>query len=63
MDFKERLLCELLDLARKRELLRRTLDGDNSNCDKRAVELLQQQLEVMSKYEEILYIRVLELMK
>lgn len=63
MDFKERLLCELLDLARKRELLRRTLDGDNSNCDKRAVELLQQQLEAMSKYEEILYVRVLELMK
>ena len=63
MDYKERLLCELLDLSRKRELLKRTLDGDVSNSDKRAVELLQQQLEAMSKYEEILYVRVLELMK
>lgn len=63
MDYKERLLCELLDLARRRELLKRTLDGDVSNSDKRAVELLQQQFEAMSRYEEILYVRTLELMK
>lgn len=63
MDFKERLLNELLDLARKREILKRTLESDNCPDNTKQVDLLKKQFEAMSSYEEVLFIRILELMK
>lgn len=62
MDYKERLLNELLDLARKRELLKRSLDNEEVG-DEKQIDLLRQQLDVMTSYEEILYIRILNIMK
>lgn len=62
MEFKERLLNELLDIARKRETLKKTLDNEKIS-DAEQVELLNRQFSIMSDYEEILFIRVLKLMK
>ena len=63
MDYKERLLVELLELARRTEILKRTLESESCPNNTQQVDLLRQQYEAMSKYEEILYIRVLQEMK
>ena len=62
MDYKERLLTELIELARKREILKRSLEVEEC-VDKRHQDLLREQFEVMTHYEEILHARVLDIMK
>lgn len=62
MNFKDRLLIEFKELVERRIILQRTLD-ECSNMDSKQVELLRKQLEYMMGYEEILFIRITELMK
>ena len=62
MDYRDRLLTELIELARKREVLKRSLEIEEC-VDKRQQDLLREQFDVMSHYEEILYARVLDIMK
>lgn len=62
MNYKDRLVIEYKELIERKIILQRTLE-DCSNMDSKQVELLRKQLEYMLGYEEILFIRIVELMK
>lgn len=64
MDYKERLVLEYKGLVEKRELLERALNSDEPKVmDEQTLKLLREQLEVMLRYEEILFIRITSMMK
>lgn len=62
MDYEERLLNELLDIVRKRAILKRLLNSDEvKNYTEKELELLKSQCDIMTMYEETLYVRVTNL--
>jgi len=64
MDYKERLVLEFKDLVEKRDRLERMLKSDEPRImDEETVKLLRDQLEAMQRYEEILFIRIISMMK
>lgn len=61
MNYKDRLLVEYRELIERRIILQRALD-DCSKVASDQVELLKKQLDYMLGYENILFVRIIDLM-
>lgn len=63
MKYKERLLIELRQLTERIALLNNAINSDNRDkIDKEQLELMENQLNVMIQYEDILMNRILIIM-
>ena len=64
MDYKERLLIEFRQLTERITLLNSFINSSQpTNIDKEQLELMHKQHECMCQYEEILFNRILMMMK
>ena len=62
MDYKERLVFEFRELVRKRALLEKQIECEKI-ADNKMEELIKQQYEGMTMYEESLYGRILMIVR
>lgn len=63
-EYQTRLLVEYQQLVERRVILDKTVNSEHcTNIESEQMDLLRKQLEVMLQYEEILFIRIVKLMK
>lgn len=63
-EFQTRMLAEFKQLVERRSILEKTVNSEScANIESKQIELLRKQLEAMLQYEEILFIRIIDLMK
>ena len=63
-EYQTRLLAEYKQLVERRVILDKTVNSEHcTNIESEQMDLLRKQLEAMLQYEEILFIRIVKLMK
>lgn len=63
-EYQTRLLVEYQQLVERRVILDKTVNSEHcTNIESEQMDLLRKQLEVMLQYEEILFMRIVKLMK
>lgn len=63
-EYQTRMLTEFKQLVERRSILEKTVNSEScANIESKQIELLRKQLEAMLQYEEILFIRIIDLMK
>lgn len=63
-EYQTRLLVEYKQLVERRVILDKTVNSEHcTNIESEQMDLLRKQLEVMLQYEEILFMRIVKLMK
>lgn len=63
-EFQTRMLAEFKQLVERRSILEKNVNSEScANIESKQIELLRKQLEAMLQYEEILFIRIIDLMK
>lgn len=63
-EYQTRLLVEYKGLIERRIILERTINPEHcTNIESEQLDLLKKQLEAMLQYEEILFIRIVNMMK
>lgn len=63
-EYQTRMLTEFKQLVERRSILEKTVNSEScANIESKQIELLRKQLEAMLQYEEILFTRIIDLMK